>query len=61
MPFRLLDVEVSEIAWRDLTLKEQASLIRQGYKPAEGEILFGNIDLEAQHVQPDSDTRGDRS
>lgn len=61
MPFRLLDTEVSEIAWRDLTLEEQTSLIRQGYKPAEGEILFGNLDLEVQHVHPDPDTWGNRS
>lgn len=57
MPFGL---EVEEIAWRELTLLEQTSLIRQGYKPAVGEILYGNSDLELDyaHTQPSTLPQG---
>lgn len=47
MKFRMpYNMDIMTVAWRDLTLEEQSSLIKQGYKPADGEILYGNMDLE---------------
>lgn len=39
-----------DVKWSDLTPDEQASLIRQGYKPPHGAIIHGNADLELQHA-----------
>lgn len=34
-----------EIHWKDLSLKEQQAFLQMGYKPPEGTIIHGNLDI----------------
>lgn len=44
-----------QLDWKELTLAEQLSFLRQGYKPPEGTIIHGNGDIE----HADTRTMGD--
>lgn len=41
-----LDRQLSDVEWKELTVKEQLAFLRQGYKPPEGTIIHGNGDIE---------------
>ena len=44
-----------EIQWEGLSLAEQKAFLRMGYKPPEGTIIHGNLDIE----HADTRTMGD--
>ena len=49
------------IQWKDLSLTEQQAFLRMGYKPSEGTIIHGNLDIEHADTRTmgDSESLGD--
>ena len=47
-----------EIQWKDLSLVEQQAFLRLGYKPPEGTIIHGNLDIEHADTRTMGDSPG---
>lgn len=46
------------IQWKDLSLTEQQAFLRMGYKPSEGTIIHGNLDIEHADTREIGDSPG---
>lgn len=46
------------IQWKDLSLTEQQAFLRMGYKPSEGTIIHGNLDIEHADTREMGDSPG---
>ena len=40
------------IEWHELSFDEQQAFLRMGYKPPEGTIIHGNLDIEVSSDSP---------